>query len=212
MLAMDLSRIAGLLQPFAGSELAPDVLHQIDTYLDLLVRWNARMNLTAIRDPDEMVTRHFGESLFAARQLIDRSAPAVTIADVGSGAGFPGVPMKLWAPLNRFVLIESQHKKATFLREVVRTLKLDGVEVICERAEQWGHTADLVSLRAVERFDRVLPVAAKLVSPGGKMGLLIGSAQFTTAQHSLGNAWTWRDPTPVPQSRDRILAVASLGA
>lgn len=138
MLAMESSRIARLLQPFAGAELAPDLLGKLDVYLELLMLWNARVNLTAIRDPEQIVTRHFGESLFAARQLFDPAAPPLALADVGSGAGFPGVPMKLWSPHLRLTLIESQNKKATFLREVIRALELPEAEVFCGRAEQWG--------------------------------------------------------------------------
>ena len=98
---MEIARIAELLAPFSGGEaLAPALLEQLQAYLDLLLHWNARMNLTAVRDPEAIVTRHFGESLFAARVLLrDAGAAAcATLADVGSGAGFPGVPMKLFSP------------------------------------------------------------------------------------------------------------------
>src|ERR1022692_1287749 len=121
--AMDAARIAELLGPFLGGEpLSPDLAAQLQAYLELLLRWNARINLTAVRDPEQIVTRHFGESLFAARVLRDTGALAAgaTLADVGSGAGFPGIPIQLFAPDVRVTLIESQNKKATFLREVVR--------------------------------------------------------------------------------------------
>src|SRR4030081_672019 len=116
---MDLARISELLQPFLGTDTAqqPDdtLRHNISTYIDILLRWNARINLTAIRDPEEIVTRHFGESLFAARHLFpganradSKDAPAnskpqpstsnTRVADLGSGAGFPGIPIKLWDP------------------------------------------------------------------------------------------------------------------
>lgn len=204
---MESSRIARLLQPFSGAELTAEMLQQFGTYLELLARWNARMNLTAIRDPEQIVTRHFGESLFAARQLLDSASPPITITDIGSGAGFPGLPIKLWAPQNRLTLIESQNKKATFLREAVRSLQLDGVEVFCGRAEQWNLTADLVTLRAVEKFETVLPIAASRVRPGGRLGLLIGSAQVSKARQEL-SSWRWLEPASVPQSRDRVVAVA----
>ena len=84
-------------------------------YLDLLLRWNAQVNLTAVRDPEAIVTRHFGESLFAAQVLLHwwRSACA-TLADVGSGAGFPGIPMKLFTPELELTLIESHRRKLRF--------------------------------------------------------------------------------------------------
>ena len=96
---MEAARIAELLLSFTGeAALSPVLLGQLQRYLDLLLRWNARVNLTAIRDPEQIVTRHFGESLFAARMLLaQRSARPASLADVGSGAGFPGIPMKLLA-------------------------------------------------------------------------------------------------------------------
>ncbi len=206
---MDPARIAELLRPFTGdAELPPEMLEQFQLYLDLLLRWNARVNLTAIRDPEQIVTRHFGESLFAARMLDAQTAEPATLADVGSGAGFPGIPIKLWAPRIELTLIESQNKKATFLREALRTLKLDRAQVFCGRAEQWGQTADLVTLRAVEQFERALPVAAALVRQGGKLCLLIGSGQAKSAQDLSGEPWTWHAPLPVPLSVGRVLVIA----
>src|SRR5438270_13634721 len=116
-----------------GTALPEVLLSQVSTYLDILLRWNARTNLTAVRVPEEIVTRHFGESLFAARRIFSAGNSGVdlatSLADVGSGAGFPGLPMKLWRPQLHVTLIESQKKKATFLREVVRALRLSGIEV-----------------------------------------------------------------------------------
>ena len=103
--AMDADRIAALLEPFlGGTPLSPKLAAQLQAYLALLLRWNARINLTTVRDPEQIVTRHFGESLFAARLLRDAGAftaqagNAATLADVGSGAGFPGIPTKLFVP------------------------------------------------------------------------------------------------------------------
>jgi 16S rRNA (guanine527-N7)-methyltransferase len=206
---MESSRIAHLLQPFVGAALDPDLLQQLDVYFELLVRWNARVNLTAIRDPEQIVTRHFGESLFAAQALMESvGQDSFTIADVGSGAGFPGVPMKLRSPQLRLTLIESQNKKATFLRELIRMLALREAEVFYGRAEQWGKVADVVTMRAVEQFERMLQVAAGLVSPDGKLCLLIGAGQFDPARQLVGEGWLWRDPVAIPQSDDRVVAIA----
>src|SRR4051812_14340378 len=133
------ARIAELLDPFLGpgndQRLTSNDLARISTYIDLLQHWNARINLTAIRDEQEIVTRHFGESLFAARHLFPRcsSVPpvvkALKVADVGSGAGFPGIPIKVWAPEIELTLIESNHKKATFLKEVTRALTLTNINI-----------------------------------------------------------------------------------
>ncbi len=98
------------------------LLGQLGVYLDLLLHWNDRTNLTAIRDPEEMVSRHFGESLFAGLLLKRRLHAEATVLDFGSGAGFPGVPIQLLNPKFRVTLAESQGKKAAFLREVVRVL------------------------------------------------------------------------------------------
>lgn len=228
---MDTSRIAELLAPFAPpQDLPPTLLEQLQRYLELLLRWNARMNLTAVRAPEHIVTRHFGESLFAARVLLGNlQAPLVsasastaqtnapgrqplTLADIGSGAGFPGIPIKLLAPYLAVTLIESHAKKATFLREALRTLALDRAQVFGGRAEQWGQTADLVTLRAVEKFARVLPVAASLVAPDGKLCLLIGSNQAETAQKLLPGDWTWSERAAIPQSDGRVVWVAHHGA
>ena len=275
---MHSARIAELLRPFlsatqnsclseqrsdeASAVLSPTQLRLISTYIDLLLRWNARINLTAIRDPEEIVTRHFGESLFAARYLFPEEArlgsresaalqgrvrhteqtgalapEVITAADLGSGAGFPGIPIKLWAPHLALTLIESNHKKSAFLGEVVRSLTLMNVNMFPGRAEQLlpqhavsdaagnapsGRTGihqqrrdrggfDLVTLRAVERFASILPVAASLVSPGGRLALLIGSSQLDQAQASLPTL-AWDSPLPIPQSQSRTLLIARQSA
>ncbi|HKD84908.1 MAG TPA: 16S rRNA (guanine(527)-N(7))-methyltransferase RsmG [Terriglobales bacterium] len=202
--------MAELLQSFSGNHGLPEnVLEQLGLYLELLLRWNARTNLTAIRDPEQIVTRHFGESLLAARLLFPQPQSSdLTAADVGSGAGFPGIPIKLWAPKAMVTLLESQNKKATFLREVLRALKLERAEVFCGRAESWGQTADLVTLRAVEHFEKTLPLAARLVRPKGRLCLLIGSSQLDRARGLLPGIWTWRDPVTIPMSTGRVTAIA----
>ena len=205
---METARIAELLAPFSGGEALPQqLIEALQRYLDLLLRWNARVNLTAVRDPEKIVTRHFGESLFAARVLLRGrdAAAASTLVDVGSGAGFPGVPMKLFAPQLELTLIEAHNKKAVFLREVVRRLGLDRAEVFGGRAEHWAQTADLVTLRALEQFERALPVAAKLVAEDGRLGLLIGARQVLTAQEVLGKQWRWWEPVGVPLSQARVV-------
>jgi 16S rRNA (guanine527-N7)-methyltransferase len=252
------ARIAELLQPFLADDrvtpalseaqgLTTDDLHDISTYIDLLLRWNARINLTAIRDPEAIVTRHFGESFFAARHLFPGGRVALqslpracrggrvsdvilpgalapegaaqdlrpntharpSVADLGSGAGFPGLPIKLWAPAILLTLIESNHKKVAFLREITRALRLTDVNILAARAETLPASSfHLVTLRAVERFAAILPAAADLVAPEGRLALLIGAAQFDEARSSL-RRFSWHGPVPIPLSRSRILAVAA---
>jgi len=227
---MDTARIAQLLEPFLRAPIqpAPDACHSeparageeptvlsraqlqhISTYIDILLRWNASINLTAIRDPEEIVTRHFGESLFAARHLFPSVSSVVNdvaVADIGSGAGFPGIPLKLWAPNIALTLIESNHKKAAFLREIARALTLTGINIQNTRAEALGTIFDTVTLRAVERFEAILPTAASLVAPSGRLALLIGSAQQDRA-HSTLPGLSWSTPMPIPNSRSRILLI-----
>jgi 16S rRNA (guanine527-N7)-methyltransferase len=246
------ARIAELLQPFLHdaqdqrpslgcadqAEGTNDALYKhISTYIDILLRWNARISLTAIRDEQAIVTRHFGESLFAARQLFPRScsvpalsgAPVspvpsvvkdldsaddrcqesnVRLADLGSGAGFPGIPIKLWAPDIALTLIESNQKKVAFLREVARSLTLTNINIQNTRAEDVAETFDVVTLRAVERFADILPIAANLVAPGARLALLISAPQAHNARAILPQL-TWQDPIPIPQSESRTLLIGN---
>jgi 16S rRNA (guanine527-N7)-methyltransferase len=139
--------IAALLRPYIGEALPDGVCGQLAIYLELILKWNARMNLTAIREPEEIVRRHFGESLFAGIHL----GMCGTLLDYGSGAGFPGIPMQLLRPDVRVTLAESQGKKAAFLREAVRELGLD-TEVWGGRVADMGpeRQFDVVALRAVD--------------------------------------------------------------
>jgi 16S rRNA (guanine527-N7)-methyltransferase len=219
---MDPARIAELLQPYLGDQtLTPNDLENISTYIDLLLHWNARINLTAIRHPEEIVTRHFGESLFAASHLFpirthlgedaparaaEQSSASPGVVDVGSGAGFPGLPVKFWAPNINLTLIESNQKKATFLREIIRKFAFTSINVFQGRAEDYPkQSTELVTLRAVERFDTSLPIAAGLVAPCGRLALLIGEAQLART-HDLTPEFTWAPPLLVPDSASRVLA------
>lgn len=229
---MDDARIAQLLAPFLSegsppaseaAVLSPAQLRSISIYIDILLRWNTRINLTSVRQPEEIVTRHFGESLFAARHLFPRAqlrtsvtglgswsvAPKPHVIDVGSGPGFPGLPVKVWAPHVRLTLIESNHKKATFLREVVRSLRLTDVDVFTGRADTLaGSRADVVTLRAVERLESILPMAASLVDASGCLAMLIGKAQVRGTRELL-QGLQWGDPVRLPLSESRVLILGS---
>ena len=234
---MDTARIAALLEPFLELSLPESQLDQISTYIDLLLRWNARINLTAIRHPEEIVTRHFGESFFLARHLFPESVerapspahvdstqmtdasrfskpetlpPFPRVLDIGSGAGFPALPLKLWAPRIHLTLVESNHKKAAFLREVARALTLTNINVIAGRAEvlaarQDFPPADIVTLRAVEHFDTILPQAVTFLAPNATLALLIGAAQIPRL--TTLTRLKWCPPIPVPQSHTRVLSI-----
>jgi 16S rRNA (guanine527-N7)-methyltransferase len=211
---MNPSHIGELLNPYlVGLGLPPGIYDQLSAYLDLLLRWNAKTNLTAIREPESIVTRHFGESLFTAGVLFGNESSGAhcptTLADLGSGAGFPGLPIKLAFPELHITLIESQNKKAAFLKEVIRALGLQGIEVYNGRAEQWGRQTDVVTLRAVEKFESILPGAAELVAPGGRLCLLVGGRFDTSALQIAGIQW--RAPVNVPASEGRKLLIGRRG-
>ena len=166
------------------------------------------MNLTAVRRPNEIVQRHFGESLFAAKHLLEQQRPQ-TALDLGSGAGFPGVPFAMLAPDVQVILIESQQKKATFLKELVRVLELKNVRVFGDRAENYRETAELVMLRAVEKFQEALNMAVSLTSTRGRIGLMIGSGQIGLAQ-GLTAEISWSDAVEIPCSNSRALLVGQI--
>ena len=197
-------QLTQLLQPFIRRPLSSGQLDQLHLYLELLMKWNAKISLTAIRAREDIVARHFGESLFAAEHL--KLEVASTLIDFGSGAGFPGIPIKIFAPELTVTLIESQHKKAAFLREVIRTVKLQNVSVYAGRAQDFPGRSQIVTMRAVEKFESALPVAVSLFEPGGRLALLIGSSQVETARRSLANV-NWEQPTRIPESRERVLLV-----
>ncbi len=210
---VETKRIADLLKPFLVHPLSTGQLNSISIYIDIMSRWNQRVNLTAVRDQDSIVTRHFGESLFAASRLFSdqsqvqevRSTGSRHLVDVGSGAGFPGLPIKLFCPDIRLTLIESHQKKATFLREVARQIALADVEVFADRAENFPRASVAwVTMRAVERFDSSLPIAEGIVAPGGTLTLLIGDNQVSSAQ-KLATGFEWNLPVHIPLSEHRVL-------
>lgn len=173
-------KMAGGSRPKAGLLLEGRgmVLAGLQRYLDVLLRWNARMNLTAVREPEEIVQRHFGESLFAARLLARCVALGDAVLDFGSGAGFPGLPAALLLPEVKVTLAESQQKKAAFLREAVRMVLPEGrtAEVWYGRVEEMpgSRVFAAVMLRAVDRMEDAERLAAERVAEGGCMVVLHG--------------------------------------
>jgi 16S rRNA (guanine527-N7)-methyltransferase len=193
------SHLRSLLQPYLSpSETTPEPLYaQLSLYLDLLLKWNSRTNLTAIRDPDEIVRRHFGESLFAGQHL----GACNTLLDFGSGAGFPGLPIALLHPEIKVTLAESQNKKATFLREVVRTLELQ-TEIWPARVETMPESRkfDVVTLRAVDDMSAAVAAAHPLASTS----LLL----LTTTLPALPPTFTPQPPVPIPGTQSSLLIKA----
>ena len=197
--------ITELLRPFVVHN--PGQLAATSTYLDLLLKWNAKINLTAVRVPEVMIARHFGESFFAANKLLSANQ-AISVIDLGSGAGFPGLPLAIFAPEARVTLIEAHGKKAAFLNEVISALKLTNARVVRQRGESYSACADLVTMRAVEAFSRSLPVAMNLAKAGGRLGLMIGTSQVTAAKAATAGV-VWGDAVSFPGSESRILLVGT---
>jgi 16S rRNA (guanine527-N7)-methyltransferase len=189
--------LAGEKQPPIDSETAS----RFEDYAVLLQRWNARTNLTAIRDEDCILRRHFTECIAAARALPVDSG---TLLDFGSGAGFPGIPIALCKPEIHVTLAESQGKKAAFLREAIRTLGLT-TQVYSDRAEKLGKTFDLVAMRAVDKMESAIEAASALVRPGGWLVLLATSGTQAGLQAAAGNAFSWFHSISMPGGDDRIL-------
>lgn len=205
MQGVETDEIAVLLRPFA--ELSDQQLTATLTYIDLLQKWNARVNLTAVRSPREIVSRHFGESFFAAQALLGHDYRGAII-DLGSGAGFPGVPIAMFATGAHVTLIESNSKKVAFLNEVIRTLNLKNASVFSHRAEEYSDRASAVVMRAVEKFAASLNAASGLVQRGGRLALMIGQGQVEQVV-TLLPGWQWQKPIRVPESDSRVLLVGT---
>ena len=176
-------------------------------YLSLLLRWNARMNLTAIRDEEGILSRHFVESIACARALPGGIA---TLLDFGSGAGFPGIPIALCRPEIAVTLAESQGKKAAFLRDAVRTLCLP-CKIHSGRAESLGFRFDCVTMRAVDRMPKAVQAASSLVSPGGWLVLMTTEPELESLRTVLGEAFDWQSPIPLPGGENRLLVLIQSG-
>ncbi len=179
----------------------------IQRYIRILLQWNEKLNLTAIRDPLEILVRHFCESMFGALAVPVESG---RLADIGSGAGFPGIPMKILRPELDLVLVESNIKKGTFLAEVVRDLELSNTRVLINRYEELGEELaplDYVCSRAVGEFDPFLEWAASERVSASKVILWIGGRDLEEAKGS--DKWDWKEPIAVPQSLRRYLLVGA---
>jgi 16S rRNA (guanine527-N7)-methyltransferase len=189
------ARIATLLTPFLPFP-PPNILPKLSAYLELLLRWNARTNLTAIREPEEIVRRHFGESLFAGLHL---SSETKTLLDFGSGAGFPGLPIAILHPEIAVTLAESQNKKSTFLREAVRTIGLK-VEIWAARVEAMPQDVHFhtVTLRAVDNMAAAMAAA----TPRASNDLLLLTGTPPPAPPS---GFAFQNPIPIPTTESSIL-------
>ena len=199
------NEIASLAAPMLlpDAKLPDNLWGRLAAYLELLQRWNQRMNLTAVRNLEELARVHIAESLRCGQLL---PSGITTLLDFGSGAGLPGIPIQLLRPEIAVTLAESQSKKASFLREALRVLDVPQTEVYAGRvedlpqAQQW----DGVSLRAVDKMDLALAEASRRVRAAGWCAVLTTEERAASARSLLPH-FDWQAPEMLPGSRQRVV-------
>ncbi len=187
-----------LLEPFQLN-LTSEQVRGLLTYLELLLSWNRRINLTGVRSAEECITRHFGESLYLVRSVELEGR----LLDIGSGAGFPGLALKIVFPQLSITLLEPVAKKRAFLKEVARKCAMQSVEVGPQRLEEFetpSRLFDTATARAVGRLEQLVPQAARCLRPGGRLCLWISHGQAPRLTHRLID---WQAPIALPLSRER---------
>ena len=200
---MATDRLNQLLEASGQPPLTLETAEKFSAYLTLLQKWNARTNLTAIRDEEGILSRHFLESILCAYKL---PQGIVSLLDFGSGAGFPGIPIALIRPEISVTLAESQNKKAAFLREAIRTLNLE-IKVHANRAESLQTTFDCVTLRAVDNMAAAIPAAIQLLNLTGWLAILttLEDAPAIQAQANQTAPFHWRPLESLQAGTSRIL-------
>src|SRR5438874_4700412 len=207
--------VRDLVAPF-DLDLTSYQIGQVIAYLDLLFRWNARINLTAVRTPEECVTRHFGECLYLTRRVELRGENL----DIGSGAGFPGLALKIAWPDLATTLLEPVAKKRAFLKEVVRACGMESVDVRSERLKEFLSCSeaaveggdkklrrfDSVTARAVGPVRRLTEIACRSLRPGGKLCLWVGHRQALELMRDV-RSLAWDAPLRLPQAEQREILI-----
>jgi 16S rRNA (guanine527-N7)-methyltransferase len=197
-------RLNQLLEESGHPPLASETAEKFAAYLTLLQKWNARTNLTAIRDEEGILSRHFLESILCALAL---PASIQTLLDFGSGAGFPGIPIALMRKDLTITLAESQNKKAAFLREAIRTLNLKAT-VHSARAETLKQRYDCVTLRAVDKMQQAIPAALQLLAPAGWLAILTTIEEIPNIQTEIQTGFSpiaRQQAQPLPVGTNRVL-------
>ena len=181
-------------------ELSQVQVDQLFQHYELLLRWNQKMNLTTVEPGPETVIRHYCESLFFASHL-PAGRDTISVLDLGSGAGFPGIPIAVLKPSWHVTLVESNQRKAVFLRESSR--HLGNVLVLAKRIEEVSEKGDWVVARAVDPLE-VLAAVPRLAS---NIGLMLGSEDFSSIQNDSRIAWG--EPVRLPWGDRKICVYGS---
>ena len=201
MKAPSSAEIAGILTPYCPA-VDERLANQVAAYIPLLLEWNRKISLTAVTDPTEIAKFHFGESLFAGSALKIREG---RLADVGSGAGFPGLPLAMANLGLEVTLIEANAKKAAFLSEASRRLGIKNAVVSRNRMEDIAGPVhfDFICARALGNYARLLDWSRRHLDPAGKVVLFLGRDDAETL--SKNGEWSWGVPMRVPGSDRRFL-------
>lgn len=206
MMSLTSAQISNALKPY-GVTPSVDLIRGIRTYIELLLKWNRSISLTTVTDIEQILRFHFGESLFALSMLpVGKSR----LADVGAGAGFPGIPLAMASPNLTVTLIESNAKKYAFLNEVIRELRLRNVTALHSRMEEVkapGQDFDIVTARALGKFENLLRWAQEGLARDGRIALWLGSEDATGI--SADSRWKWNPPEPIPRSQRRCILIGS---
>ncbi len=187
-----------------GFSANPAYCEQVTVYVALLLRWNRKVSLTAMTEPHEILKFHFGESLLGIEAATIENG---RLADLGSGAGFPGIPIAMAKPGLEAMLIESNAKKAAFLEEVRRDLNLKNVSVHKGRIEELpaSEKFNFVTARAIGRHREFLRWTGRRLLEGGRVVLWLSSAGFVEVKGVPG--WEWHEPVQIPGTKHRVVAV-----
>lgn len=194
-----------------GIEASPLQCRQVRAYIALLLKWNRSIALTAVTDEVEILRFHFGESVFALSAVMGISG---RLADVGAGAGFPGLPLRIFNDRIELFLIESNAKKCAFLNQVVSQLCLGGVQVIRDRYENMpgsmrGHV-DVLVTRALGSYTELVRWAAAVLPPAGRIVLWLGENEAAKiGEKEPADSWLWESKILIPGSSRRFLLVGT---
>ncbi len=195
------AHIASLLAPYYSVE-DQALIERIRVYVPILLEWNEKISLTNIAKPAEIVKFHFGESLFAASALKIRDG---RLADGGSGAGFPGLPLAMAISGLHVTLIEANAKKAVFLFEVTRRLDLSNIAVLRSRMEDVTSVEafDFICARAIGKHESLMRWSRGKLSTKGRLVLFLGEEDVETVRKV--NQWNWDSPIKIPNSSRRFV-------